>query len=203
MNLLQTSSFQHGRHGKVSFLSYRTSPCLSAVYQLMLTTMLQWWTLNSKPLGYTSSDLTDPDLITPNLLLMGRQDASLPQAAYGSSDLGCHCRRHRPIHPLVPSQPSTSLEMVALHCWPYCRPSNHGSWPTASQGCLAHWKGLLHSSQWQWKDSVILGTICSPPVTKLVLLPKVPDEDEDNNTTYNSRDVVFLHIHKYECGSAV
>lgn len=33
--------------------------------------------LNAKPLGYTSSDIADPDPITPNLLLMGRQDASL------------------------------------------------------------------------------------------------------------------------------
>lgn len=43
--------------------------------------------LNSKPLGYTTSDIADPDPITPNLLLMGRRDASLPQAVYGSSDL--------------------------------------------------------------------------------------------------------------------
>ncbi|KAJ8347082.1 hypothetical protein SKAU_G00284830 [Synaphobranchus kaupii] len=43
--------------------------------------------LNSKPLGYASSDLADPDPITPNLLLMGRQDSSLPQAVYSSSDL--------------------------------------------------------------------------------------------------------------------
>ncbi|XP_076857121.1 uncharacterized protein LOC143511024 [Brachyhypopomus gauderio] len=43
--------------------------------------------LNSKPLGYASSDLADLDPITPNLLLMGRRDASLPQAVYGSSDL--------------------------------------------------------------------------------------------------------------------
>lgn len=43
--------------------------------------------LNSKPLGYASSDLADPDPVTPNLLLMGRRDASLPQAVYGDSDL--------------------------------------------------------------------------------------------------------------------
>lgn len=43
--------------------------------------------LNSKPLGYVSSDVADPDPVTPNLLLMGRRDASLPQAIYSSSDL--------------------------------------------------------------------------------------------------------------------
>ncbi|KAL1269203.1 hypothetical protein QQF64_031492 [Cirrhinus molitorella] len=35
--------------------------------------------LNSKPLGYTSSDVADPDPVTPNMLLMGRPDSSLPQ----------------------------------------------------------------------------------------------------------------------------
>ncbi|KAL0199202.1 hypothetical protein M9458_007742, partial [Cirrhinus mrigala] len=43
--------------------------------------------LNSKPLGYVSSDIADPDPVTPNLLLMGRWDASLPQAVYGPSNL--------------------------------------------------------------------------------------------------------------------
>ena len=31
--------------------------------------------LNSKPLGYATSDITDPDPITPNLLLVGQRDA--------------------------------------------------------------------------------------------------------------------------------
>ncbi len=34
--------------------------------------------LNSKPLGYASTDVADMDPITPNILLMGRRDASLP-----------------------------------------------------------------------------------------------------------------------------
>lgn len=51
--------------------------------------------LNSKPLGYAASDVIDPDPITPNLLLMGRRDASLPQAVYHDSDLlGRRCWRH-------------------------------------------------------------------------------------------------------------
>lgn len=33
--------------------------------------------LNSKPIGYVSSDLADPDLVTPNSLLLGRPDGSL------------------------------------------------------------------------------------------------------------------------------
>lgn len=43
--------------------------------------------LNSKPLGYVSSDLSDPDPVTPNMLLKGRPDSSLPQAIYCSSEL--------------------------------------------------------------------------------------------------------------------
>ncbi|TWW76225.1 hypothetical protein D4764_13G0008870 [Takifugu flavidus] len=38
--------------------------------------------LNAKPLGYVSSDVADPDPVTPSILLMGRRDASLPQVSY-------------------------------------------------------------------------------------------------------------------------
>ncbi len=41
--------------------------------------------LNSKPLGYTSSDISDIDPITPNCFLIGRRDASLPQVVYQDS----------------------------------------------------------------------------------------------------------------------
>ncbi|KAJ8347089.1 hypothetical protein SKAU_G00284900 [Synaphobranchus kaupii] len=43
--------------------------------------------LNAKPLGYVSSDITDPDLITPNLLLMRRPDGSLPQVVYPDTEI--------------------------------------------------------------------------------------------------------------------
>lgn len=43
--------------------------------------------LNSKPLGYVSSGIADLDPVAPNVLLMGRPDASLPQAIYCKSDL--------------------------------------------------------------------------------------------------------------------
>ncbi|XP_077361612.1 uncharacterized protein LOC144006574 [Festucalex cinctus] len=42
--------------------------------------------LNSKPLGYVSTDVADPDPVTPNLLLMGRLDSSLPQAVYADAE---------------------------------------------------------------------------------------------------------------------
>lgn len=43
--------------------------------------------LNSKPLGYVSSDVADPDPVMPNSLLMGRLDSALPQVIYPESEL--------------------------------------------------------------------------------------------------------------------
>lgn len=43
--------------------------------------------LNSKPLGYVPSDVSDPDPVTPNCLLMGRPDGSLPQVVYPRDEL--------------------------------------------------------------------------------------------------------------------
>ncbi|KAI7812768.1 hypothetical protein IRJ41_008898 [Triplophysa rosa] len=43
--------------------------------------------MNAKPLGYVSSDIADPDPITPSILLLGRHDSSLPQVIYDSSNL--------------------------------------------------------------------------------------------------------------------
>ncbi|XP_057695374.1 uncharacterized protein LOC130917729 [Corythoichthys intestinalis] len=54
--------------------------------------------LNSKPLGYVSSDIADPDPITPNTLLMGRHDSALPLVVYPKSDLSSRKRwRHSQI----------------------------------------------------------------------------------------------------------
>lgn len=43
--------------------------------------------LNSKPLGYTSSNIADIDPVTPNYLLMGRPDSSLPPVVYPDTKL--------------------------------------------------------------------------------------------------------------------
>ena len=48
--------------------------------------------LNSKPLRYVSSDIADVDPVTPNLLLMGCHDASLPHVVYPANDLLGICR---------------------------------------------------------------------------------------------------------------
>ncbi len=43
--------------------------------------------LNSKPLGYISSDISDINPVTPSHLLMGRLDGSLPQVVYPQSEM--------------------------------------------------------------------------------------------------------------------
>ncbi|XP_073771200.1 uncharacterized protein [Danio rerio] len=50
--------------------------------------------IDSKPLGYVSADIADPDPITPNMLLMGRRDAFLPQAVYAPETIGRRRWRH-------------------------------------------------------------------------------------------------------------
>ncbi|XP_046549034.1 uncharacterized protein LOC124259013 [Haliotis rubra] len=40
--------------------------------------------LNSKPLGYVPTDISDAEPVTPNVLLMGRRDPSLPQMPVAS-----------------------------------------------------------------------------------------------------------------------
>ncbi len=50
--------------------------------------------LNSKPLGYISSDVVDLDTVTPNTLLMGRRDASLQQVIYTPEPLSKRRWRH-------------------------------------------------------------------------------------------------------------
>lgn len=62
--------------------------------------------LNSKPLGYTSSDISDPDPVTPNSLLMGRPDSSPPQVVYPASEMLSRRRwRHS--------------QLLADHFWKY------------------------------------------------------------------------------------
>ncbi len=50
--------------------------------------------LNSKPLSYVSSNISDLDPITLNILLMGRRDASLSQVMNADSEL-LACRKWR------------------------------------------------------------------------------------------------------------
>ncbi|XP_077374847.1 uncharacterized protein LOC144017311 [Festucalex cinctus] len=54
---------------------------------VLLTVLLEVESiLNSKPLGYVSADAADADPVTPNSLLMGRPDGSLPQVMYPETE---------------------------------------------------------------------------------------------------------------------
>jgi hypothetical protein len=72
--------------------------------------------LNSKPLGYLSADIADPDPVTPNMILMGRRDASLPHAMYADTNLvGRRRWRH--------------IQILADHFWDYIQSLEHrGKW---------------------------------------------------------------------------
>lgn len=56
--------------------------------------------LNSKPLGYVSSNASDLNPVTPNVFLMGQPDGSLPQVVYPENKLISH-RRWKHSHVLA------------------------------------------------------------------------------------------------------
>ncbi|KAL1282348.1 hypothetical protein QQF64_001151 [Cirrhinus molitorella] len=146
--------------------------------------------LNSKPLGYASVDIADLDPITPNLLLMGRRDASLPQAVYGPSNL-LGRRRYR------------HSQVIADHFWTqFIRNYLPGlqlrqKWQNMAQNIAVGQVVLVVDSQLpraQWPigrvtkvlpsddDAVrtaevhIKGNTYIRPVAKLIVLPKMPKD---------------------------
>ncbi len=79
--------------------------------------------LNSKPLGYTSSNVADFDPVTPNYLLMGRPDSSLPPVVYyrahGATEMEAKPGAYRSVlvelySPLLANTPSSS--QMAYRC---------------------------------------------------------------------------------------
>ncbi|XP_029965347.1 uncharacterized protein LOC115401351 [Salarias fasciatus] len=151
--------------------------------------------LNSKPLGYVSADARDLDPITPNVLLMGRPDGSLPQVVYPETEL---IGRRRWKH----------SQILADHFWArFIRlyiPSLQGrqKWQTMTEGmapdCVvmiadphlprALWPigrvvkthpssdGLIRSADVKVKERIY-----TRPVARLVVLPAVPSGEEDNS----------------------
>lgn len=146
--------------------------------------------LNSKPLGYVSSDIADPDPVTPNMLLMGRRDASLPQVCYALDSLTKRRWRHS--------------QMMADHFWSQFTRNYLPSlqvrqkWQKASDNLSpdavvmivdpqlprACWPigkvvkrnisadGNVRSAEVKVKDKVYMR-----PVARLVQLPPIQDED--------------------------
>lgn len=77
-NRLVSCSTHPTRHISVEIRSLKTALQVTlgaqTVSEEVLRTVLieKEGTLNSKPIGYTSSDIADPDPVTTNILLMGR-----------------------------------------------------------------------------------------------------------------------------------
>ncbi|KAL3049857.1 hypothetical protein OYC64_012009 [Pagothenia borchgrevinki] len=152
--------------------------------------------LNAKPLGYVSSDLADPDPVTPSMLLMGRRDASLQQVSYATDTLSKRRWRH--------------CQMMVYHFWVQFIRSYLPSlqvrqkWRQHTDGLLqgtvvmivdpqlprAHWPvgrvvklnasadGCIRSAEVQVRDKTYLR-----PVARLVQLPALPDDDADPGTS--------------------
>lgn len=68
--------------------------------------------LNPKPIGCASSDIADPDPITPNLLLMWQQDASLPQSTQTPTCLDVGGRDTHKLYLIGSSQTTVIKQMV-------------------------------------------------------------------------------------------
>lgn len=151
--------------------------------------------LNAKPLGYVSADAADPDPITPNVLLMGRRDSSLPQALYDSSRiLGTRRWRHSQV--LADNFWSTFIRryLPTLQGRPKWR--TDGDQLTADQVVLivdpqlprALWPvgrvtetypgadGRIRTASVKVKDKTYVR-----PVARLIRLPKISDSEEMAN----------------------
>nr|XP_055074008.1 uncharacterized protein LOC129453697 [Misgurnus anguillicaudatus] len=152
--------------------------------------------LNSKPLGYVSADIADVDPVTPNYLLMGRPDSSLPQVTYPVSEL---LGRRRWRHSQVLSDRFWTAfikyylpELQARRKW-------HNSATDIQPGMVvmvvdpqlprSFWQigkvvkvfpgadGRVRTAEVQIKDRVY-----ARPIARLIVLPEIRDEEDDNHT---------------------
>lgn len=145
--------------------------------------------LNAKPIGYTSSDIADPDPVTPNILLMGRRDASLPQVTYQDSELLSRRRwRHsqlladhfwrqfiRNYLPSLQTRQKWMLEKDNLRVGETVMIVDHqlprALWPVGSIVQVFPGKdNRVRSAEIKVKDRTYLR-----PVTKIISLPPLPE----------------------------
>ncbi len=169
---------------------YATVGTQSVPEEVLLTVLLEVEAiLNSKPLGYVSSDVADIDPVTPNSLLMGRPDGSLPQVIYPESELlSRRPWRHsqvladnfwsRFIRNYLPglqtrqkwqsSPPDITEKMVVMIVDPQMP---RALWP------VGHVIKTHHSSDGHVRsaDVDIKGQVYTRPVARLVILPTLPE----------------------------
>ncbi|XP_067260302.1 uncharacterized protein [Chanodichthys erythropterus] len=164
----------------------------SVAEEVLMTVLLEVEAiLNSKPLGYVSSDVADIDPVTPSSLLMGRPDGSLPQVIYPESEMLSRRRwRHSQIladrfwsrfirdylpslqtrHKWRASPPDLQEDTYVMIVDPQ---SPRGLWPVGKvvQTHLSP-DGHVRSA-----DVQIKGQIYTRPVARLVVLPTLPSDD--------------------------
>ncbi|XP_053369684.1 uncharacterized protein LOC128543319 [Clarias gariepinus] len=152
--------------------------------------------MNAKPLGYVSSDIADPDPITPSILLMGRHDSSLPQVMYDSGNLlGTRRWRHsqiladqfwtRFIHYYLPTlqerqkwlkdNSNVRVNQVVLIIDPQLP---RALWPVGTvTRTFPGPDGQIRTVEVQVQDRTYVR-----PVARLVPLPKLVDDDHNSPT---------------------
>lgn len=157
--------------------------------------------LNSKPLGYVSADLADLDAVTPNCLLMGRPDGSLPQVVYPESELLTKRRwRH--------SQVLADRFWTAFirHYLPAMQ--TRGKWQSPSPDIEPGTVAMLVDPQlprslWQigrilkvfpgadgrvrTVEIQIKGRTYTRPIAHLIVLPEIPEGDENPGSQSNQQ----------------
>ena len=162
--------------------------------EVLLTVLLEVEAiLNSKPLGYVSADIADIDPVTPNSLLMGRPDGSLPQVVYPETDILSR-RRWRHSQILADQFWSRFIReylpgLQTRQKWQSCPPDlrdeavillvepqlPRAQWPVgrvvkvhrSDDGCVRS------------ADVNIKGHTFTRPVARLVRLPALPPGEED------------------------
>ena len=149
--------------------------------------------LNSKPLGYVSTDVADPDPVTPNLLLMGRLDPSLPQAVYEDGEpLSRRRWRHsqvladqfwthfiRSYLPTLQTRSKWHKDSAPLQVGTIVMIMDpqlpRALWPIGSvTNILPGQDGRVRAAEVQVKDKTYVR-----PVARLVTLPSIPKTDSD------------------------
>lgn len=149
--------------------------------------------LNAKPLGYVSSNPKDLDPVTPNVLLMGRRGGSLPQVVYPKSELLSR-RRWRHSQILADQFWSSFIKNYLLNLQTRQKWNANPTEMTLGSVVLmmdpqlprACWPVGLVTKVYPSADGHIRtvdvrinNRTYTRPVARLIVLPEVPDEDDN------------------------
>ncbi|KAL3973453.1 solute carrier family 15, member 5 [Sarotherodon galilaeus] len=185
----------------VKYALYATVGAQSVPEEVLRTVLIEVeGILNSKPLGYVSSDARDADPVTPNVLLMGRPDGSLPQIVYPENEL---LSRRRWQH----------SQVLADHFWSrFIRQyilslQTRQKWQTTAADLAEDSVVMIADPQLPralWPVGRVIKTHPSPdgrirsadvkvkervytrPVARLVALPALPSGEDEDSSASNS-----------------